>query len=165
MGRRNRAALLPTHLPQLQNLIKRDPKSYESEFLQQYRHYQSTLSIFCSKPDEEAKELCELVTFISQVTQCYPKQTEEFPQQLVDLLQQHCIALHPEVRRTFVTALILLRNKKILDNTRYVWIYRHFGGKESSSPSLLDFCHCSLHCSSAETNLFENSCTATSLQI
>lgn len=118
MGKRNRAALLPTQLPQLQNLIKRDAKSYEQEFLQQYRHYQSTLSIFCLKPDEEAKELSELVTFISQVSVCYPKETAEFPQQLVDLLQQHCVVLHPDVRKSFVQALILLRNRGVIDNTR-----------------------------------------------
>lgn len=124
MGKRNRAALLATQLPQLQNLIKRDPKSYEAEFLQQYRHYQSTLSIFCLKPDEESKELCDLVTFVSQVMQCYPNETAGFPQQIVDLLEQHCVVLHPDVRKTFVQALILLRNKQVIDNTRYFSIIR-----------------------------------------
>ncbi|KAI7850372.1 SDA1-domain-containing protein [Circinella umbellata] len=123
MGKRNRAAFLPTHLPQLQNLIKRDSKSYEAEFQQQYRHYQSTLSIFCLKPSEEAKELSESVTFISQVAQCYPTETKEFPQQLVDLLQQHCIVLNPDVRKSFVQALILLRNKGVLDNTRLLPLF------------------------------------------
>ncbi|KAG2220335.1 hypothetical protein INT45_004020 [Circinella minor] len=123
MGKRNRAAFLPTHLPQLQNLIKRDSKSYEAEFQQQYRHYQSTLSIFCLKPSEEAKELSELVTFISQVAQCYPTETKEFPQQLVDLLQQHCVVLNPDVRKSFVQALILLRNKGVLDNTRLLPLF------------------------------------------
>ncbi|KAI9263452.1 SDA1-domain-containing protein [Phascolomyces articulosus] len=123
MGKRNRAALLPTQLPQLQNLIKRDPKSYEAEFQQQYRHYQSSLSIFCLKPNEEAKEFSELVTFISQVAQCYPTDTAEFPQQLVDLLQQHCVVLNPEVRKSFVQALILLRNKGVLDNTRLLPLF------------------------------------------
>lgn len=118
MGKRNRAALLPTHLPQLQNLIKRDSKSYEAEFLQQWRHFQSTLSIFCLKPDEDSKELCELVTFMSQVAQCYPELTKDFSQQIVDLLKEHCIVLHPEVRKSLVQALILLRNKGIIDNTR-----------------------------------------------
>ncbi|CEI89604.1 hypothetical protein RMCBS344292_03955 [Rhizopus microsporus] len=123
MGRRNRTALLPTHLPQLQNLIKRDPKSYEAEFLQQWRHFQSALSIFCLKPDEESKEVSDLVTFISQVAQCYPEITKDFPQQLVDLLQEHHMALHPEVRKSFVQGLILLRNKSILDNTRLLPLF------------------------------------------
>ncbi|KAI7870091.1 SDA1-domain-containing protein [Mucor mucedo] len=123
MGKRNRAALLPTHLPQLQNLIKRDSKSYEAEFLQQWRHFQSTLSIFCLKPDEDSKELSELVTFMSQVTQCYPELTKDFSQQIVDLLKEHCIVLHPEVRKSLVQALILLRNKGIIDNTRLLPLF------------------------------------------
>ncbi|KAI7868089.1 SDA1-domain-containing protein [Spinellus fusiger] len=117
MGKRNREALLPTHLPQLQNLIKRDPKSYEAEFLQQYRHFQSSLAIFCLKPDEEAKELSDLVMFLSHVLQCYPKETEGLPQQIVDILKEHCMVLHPEVRKVLVQALILLRHKGVLDNT------------------------------------------------
>ncbi|KAG5456337.1 MAG: hypothetical protein BJ554DRAFT_3952, partial [Olpidium bornovanus] len=59
---------LATNLPQLQNLIKRDPASYKEDFLQQYRHYQSSLDIFKLKPDEEAKDFADLVTFIAQVS-------------------------------------------------------------------------------------------------
>ncbi|KAI8073877.1 SDA1-domain-containing protein [Gongronella butleri] len=123
MGRRNRAAQLNMQLPQLQNLIKRDPKSYEAEFMQQYRHFQSTLSIFLMKPDEDAKELAELITFISQVCVCYPKETTEFPQHIVDLLQEHCQVLHPELRRSLVQALILLRNRNVLDNTKLLPLF------------------------------------------
>ncbi|CAJ0827818.1 6652_t:CDS:10 [Entrophospora sp. SA101] len=56
MGKRNRSSLLPTNLPQLQNLIKRDSISYRDDFLQQYRHYESQLDIFKIKPDEETEE-------------------------------------------------------------------------------------------------------------
>lgn len=59
---------LPDNLPQLQNLIKRDPDSYKDEFLQQYQHFLSTLEIFKFTPDEENKSLDELVTFIAQVS-------------------------------------------------------------------------------------------------
>ena len=41
---------LPHNLPQLQNLIKRDPESYREEFLQQYRHFASTLTVFELNP-------------------------------------------------------------------------------------------------------------------
>ncbi|CAG8634185.1 11438_t:CDS:10, partial [Racocetra persica] len=67
MGKRERSALLPNNIPQLQNLIKRDPLSYKEDFLQQYRHYESQLTILQLKPDEEAEEFGNLVTFISQV--------------------------------------------------------------------------------------------------
>ena len=46
MGRRSRAAMLPTNIILLQNLVKRDPESYQEEFLQQYAHYESLRDIF-----------------------------------------------------------------------------------------------------------------------
>ena len=56
-----------SNLPQLQNLIKRDPVSYKEEFLQQWNHYSSIRQIFQINPAEQAAHFRELVTFISQV--------------------------------------------------------------------------------------------------
>ncbi|CAG8581659.1 1983_t:CDS:10 [Paraglomus brasilianum] len=100
MGKRNRAATLPTNLPQLQNLIKRDPVSYKEDFLQQFRHYESQLTIFKLKPDEDAEDFGSLVTFISQVAQCYPEETRAFPQQIIDILSENYQIMYPELRRT-----------------------------------------------------------------
>lgn len=58
---------LPDNLPQLQNLIKRDPESYQDDFNQQYRHFVSTLEVFALNPGQENKSLEELVMFIAQV--------------------------------------------------------------------------------------------------
>ena len=62
-----RGALLSSNLPQLQNLIKRDPAAYKEEFLQQWNHYKSILGIFQTNPAEQSEEFREMVTFISQV--------------------------------------------------------------------------------------------------
>ena len=62
-----RGVLLTSNLPQLQNLIKRDPVAYREEFLQQWNHYNSVRQIFHLNPDEQAQHFRELVTFISQV--------------------------------------------------------------------------------------------------
>jgi hypothetical protein len=69
MGKTNkpRGQSLIMNLPQLQNLIKRDPQSYKDEFAQQWRHYESSLAIFRLKPDDNSKEFGELITFISHV--------------------------------------------------------------------------------------------------
>lgn len=67
MGKRNRAALLPTNIPQLQNLIKRDPLSYKEEFLQQLRHFESSRAIFELKPEELSTDFQDLINFIAQV--------------------------------------------------------------------------------------------------
>jgi protein SDA1 len=62
-----RGILLTSNLPQLQNLIKRDPSAYREEFLQQWNHYNSVHQIFIINPDEQAQHFRELVVFISQV--------------------------------------------------------------------------------------------------
>jgi protein SDA1 len=59
---------LPDNLPQLQNLVKRDPQSYKDDFVQQYNHFLSTLEIFKLSPDKENKSLDELVMFLAQVS-------------------------------------------------------------------------------------------------
>lgn len=105
---------LPDNLPQLQNLIKRDPESYKEEFEQQYRHFLGTLEIFKLNPIDENKSFDDLVTFISQVAQCYPDVCLKFPQLLVDLLKDLSTTLNPVMRSSIVKALINLRNKNLI---------------------------------------------------
>ncbi|XP_044000016.1 protein SDA1 homolog [Gambusia affinis] len=108
---------LPNNLPQLQNLIKRDPQSYVDEFFQQYRHYQSNVEIFKLQPDKANKDLAELVMFLSQVAHCYTQQLSTFPRDLSELLRSYHTIIEPELRMTFCKALILLRNKDLIDPT------------------------------------------------
>ncbi|KAJ1675149.1 Severe Depolymerization of Actin [Spiromyces aspiralis] len=118
-----KGALLALNLPQLQNLIKRDPVSYREEFLQQYQHFEASLTIFQIKPEEESKELGELVTFLAQVNHCYPKECQEFPEKLMQLLQTHHTILNPDLRRTMVQALVLLRNRGVVPNTKILPLF------------------------------------------
>lgn len=71
MSGRRQGNTLPTSLPQLQNLIKRDASLYKEEFLQQLRHYESELKIFQLNPStassEGGKQFADTVMFISQV--------------------------------------------------------------------------------------------------
>lgn len=108
---------LPDNLPQLQNLIKRDPASYHEEFLQQYQHLQNTIQVFELSPQHSNKSLDELVMFMAQVAQCYVAELSEFPQQVIDLLLRHNTVLDNSMRMTFCRALILLRNKNLLAPT------------------------------------------------
>ncbi|EDV36430.1 uncharacterized protein Dana_GF12953 [Drosophila ananassae] len=105
---------LPENLPQLQNLIKRDPESYSDEFHIQYQHFLSLLEVFALNPGEENKSLDDIVMFIAQVAQCYPAVCEEFPKRLSDLLKNYATVLDPAMRNCFVKALILLRNKNLV---------------------------------------------------
>ncbi|KAM9236292.1 protein SDA1 homolog isoform 2-T2 [Leptosomus discolor] len=97
---------LPSNLPQLQNLIKRDPTSYTEEFLQQYHHYQSHVEIFTFQPDKPSKELAELVMFLAQVAHCYPEHMANFPQQLKELLSYHHTVLDTDLRMTLYTHIV-----------------------------------------------------------
>uniref|UniRef100_A0A4W4GAS2 Protein SDA1 n=1 Tax=Electrophorus electricus TaxID=8005 RepID=A0A4W4GAS2_ELEEL len=120
-GRHNNK--LPTNLPQLQNLIKRDPKSYTEEFLQQYRHYQSNIQVFKHQPDKPNKDLAELVMFLAQVGHCYLEELANFPQELTELLLNHHTLLEPDLRMTFCKALILLRNKDLIEPTSLLELF------------------------------------------
>uniref|UniRef100_A0A6I8QPY4 Protein SDA1 n=1 Tax=Xenopus tropicalis TaxID=8364 RepID=A0A6I8QPY4_XENTR len=111
-GRNNNK--LPTNLPQLQNLIKRDPTSYREEFLQQYKHYLSVIEIFKLQPDKPNKELSTLVMFMAQTAHCFPQYLEDFPEQLKSLLRVHHTVMDPDQRMTLCKALILLRNKNLI---------------------------------------------------
>lgn len=63
-----RGILLTSNLPQLQNLIKRDPEAYREEFLQQWNRYNTIRQIFHLNPEQESNNFRELVSFISQVS-------------------------------------------------------------------------------------------------
>ncbi|XP_046669883.1 protein SDA1 homolog isoform X2 [Homalodisca vitripennis] len=108
---------LPNNLSQLQNLIKRDTVSYKEEFMLQYEHYKALLKVFWQNPIQINKKLDELVMFIAQVAHCYPDILSGYAQELIDLLNSHNTVLDPSMRMTFCRALILLRNKNLLQAT------------------------------------------------
>lgn len=118
MVKRKRAALLPTNIALLQNLVRRDPASYKEEFLLQYRHYESLRDIFMANPasEEGATEFSELVGFVSQVCSCYPKETAVFPVELVKMLHEHHHELPGELREKMVQCLVMLRNKGVIES-------------------------------------------------
>nr|XP_006133967.1 protein SDA1 homolog [Pelodiscus sinensis] len=93
------------------------------QFLQQYHHYQSNVEIFKLQPDKPSKELAELVMFLAQVGQCYPEHLVDFPQQLKDLLSYNHTVLDADLRMTFCKALILLRNKNLINPTSLLELF------------------------------------------
>jgi protein SDA1 len=117
-----RGVLLTSNLPQLQNLIKRDPVAYKEEFLQQWNHYNSIHQIFKINPGEQAQHFKELVAFISQVATCYPKETAEFPTQISTLLLESYGILSPDTRKTLLQNLIMLRNKDVISSIESVFV-------------------------------------------
>lgn len=105
---------LSMRLPQLQNMIKRDPESYREEFLQQQHHFLSELEIFKLNPSVDGKTFGTLANFLSHVAACFPEECKDLPAQLMGLLQQHAAVLVYDLRHTLVQALILLRNRNLM---------------------------------------------------
>ncbi|XP_015766763.1 PREDICTED: protein SDA1 homolog [Acropora digitifera] len=93
------------------------------QFFQQFRHYESNIQIFKLDPSNENKTLGELAMFISQVAHCYTVELEQFPQELIDVLQQHFSVMDSDLRMTFCRALILLRNKNLLSPTSLLELF------------------------------------------
>ncbi|KAK6459958.1 severe depolymerization of actin [Scheffersomyces coipomensis] len=116
MAKRRRAALLPTNIILLQNLVRRDPDVYHDEFLQQYSHYQSLRDIFLMNPSSSDKgtEFGELIGFMSAVCACYPKETATFPNDLKEILLNNHRDLSPDLREKIIQCLTMLRNKDII---------------------------------------------------
>ncbi|KAK5575873.1 hypothetical protein RB653_007007 [Dictyostelium firmibasis] len=110
-------------LLQLQNLTKRDPSAYKEEFLLQYQHYLTQLQIFQLKPTKDFKHFSQLVSYLSHVCACYPKELSEFPKQISDLLENNCNNLEPELRKILAKSLILMRNRNLLPQIQMLSLF------------------------------------------
>ncbi|KAG3107827.1 hypothetical protein PI124_g12872 [Phytophthora idaei] len=102
-------------LPQLQNMVKRDPVGYRTEFLMQLRHFESEYQLFLLQPTKESAHFGALVSFLSHVAKCYPTEMAAFPEQIMGLLRDNYLVLEPELRKTLVQSLMLLRNRGLVD--------------------------------------------------
>ena len=60
---------LSDNLPQLQNLIKRDPESYRDEFVEQMVLFSQAKVCFEYNPAEKDTKFCDLIMFLAQVRQ------------------------------------------------------------------------------------------------
>jgi protein SDA1 len=101
--------------------------AYKEEFMVQYNHYLSLLRLQTVAPvagaststdAKSVEKFTELVTFVSQVAQCYPETTKELPQQLSALLlgTGGVMMVTGDLREAVVKNLIMLRNKDVIDS-------------------------------------------------
>ena len=102
-------------LLQLQNLMKRDSSSYLQEFNQQMRHFESQVKLLILNPSSVIPEFSNLVMFLAQVSNCYKLESKHLPVTIIDLLTSHAQELNSSIRTGLVKALILLRNKKLIE--------------------------------------------------
>ncbi|EEB09130.1 SDA1 family protein [Schizosaccharomyces japonicus yFS275] len=137
MVRRRTAAVLPNNLPHLQNLVKRDPKLYREEFLQQWNHYQTAREVFLVNPGEDDDEFANLIGFLAQTCNHYHDVTKNFPAELAQLLQENHEQLHPDVAEKIVQSLVLLKNKTVISSfTLLKWFFSLLNSNVNTSKAL-----------------------------
>lgn len=138
-----RGLLNASNLPALQNLIKRDPKSYTEEFRSQWNHYESLRRIYASNAGidgsngiggsvateskvvdaggrgtskEQEDKFVALLAFVTQLAPSYPSMTASLFQQISSLLLEHHPSIGREVRSSCVKSLVLLRNRDVISS-------------------------------------------------
>ena len=105
-------------IQQLQDKARRDPTSYRDEFLLQHRRFIASLEVMRLRPDAVPDEFPQLVNFLAHVAESYRTTLADLPSQLTNLVDgENCTLLDPEVRKSVVTALILLRNRGLIEPT------------------------------------------------
>jgi protein SDA1 len=108
-------------LSNLQYKVRRDPLLYVNNTLSQYRHYNAIRQLVLSSPSvtglSDEEKFREQIDFLAHVADCYPKELSEFPQQLVELLTLHHVALDPDLCEKLVGSLVLLRRKDLVDSS------------------------------------------------
>lgn len=118
MAKKRRAAILPTNIILLQNVVRKDPESYHEEFLQQFSHYESLRDLYLINPTgvdaNSTTEFIDLIGFMSAVCNCYPKETANFPNELKEILLNNHRDLTPELREKIIQCLTMLKNKDII---------------------------------------------------
>ncbi|KAK2053780.1 SDA1-domain-containing protein [Colletotrichum caudatum] len=126
MGKRKVTALekVDVDFASLQYKIRRDPKSYEENFLQQWGQYESQREVFLGSPTTATREYTDsfhnLVDLLAHTVDLYPKHAVAFPDDLKAILLQHHEVLHPELREKIVGSLALLRKKEVIDSTSFL---------------------------------------------
>eukprot|EP01043_Picozoa_sp_COSAG02_P032150 COSAG02_NODE_2135_length_9714_cov_4.465731_3_plen_910_part_00 len=105
-------------IQQLQDRARRDPTSYRDEFLLQHRRFIASLEVLKLRPDAVPDEFPQLINFLAHVAESYKTTLADLPAQLTKLVDgENCQLLDPEVRKAVVSALILLRNRGLIEPT------------------------------------------------
>lgn len=118
-----KAVQFESNLPQLQNLMKRDPESYLDEFQKQWQYFHTLMTAFQLQPTRYNEKLDTMINFIAQVSHCYKDEVSELPEQLGDMLRNHSTVLDRTIRMTIIKSLIMLRNKNLISATQILQLF------------------------------------------
>uniref|UniRef100_A0A1I8EUB8 Protein SDA1 n=1 Tax=Wuchereria bancrofti TaxID=6293 RepID=A0A1I8EUB8_WUCBA len=98
--------------------INKDPESYKEEFLAEYNFYIKTIQLLRLQPSlnhADLQSLLELINFLASTSSHYPKESTEYAASIMEILSSRLTGLDPEIRVAFCKALVILRNRRIVD--------------------------------------------------
>ena len=111
-------------IQQLQDRARRDPTSYRDEFLLQHRRFVASLEVMRLRPAAVPDEFPQLVSFLAHLAESYKTTLSTLPAQLTELVDgENGHLLDPEVRKAVVSALILLRNRGLIEATESLPVF------------------------------------------
>lgn len=131
-------------LPQLQNLCKRDPAGYREDYDAQVRRLESECGILKLSPQNPSSRLIELIQFAAAVSSSSYKgeESDRIANLFIELLvggfedksanakanlqlamPASALQLHRDVRKSCVSALILMRNKGVIEPLKLLELF------------------------------------------
>eukprot|EP00178_Gracilaria_changii_P011882 TRINITY_DN335_c0_g1_i1.p1 TRINITY_DN335_c0_g1~~TRINITY_DN335_c0_g1_i1.p1 ORF type:complete len:722 (+),score=124.10 TRINITY_DN335_c0_g1_i1:155-2320(+) len=99
----------------LQERCRKDPLSYKEDFLTQRRHFDALLSAANLNPSDPNPRLAEVASFMSAVAHCYGSEGIKIATEITTFLGEYGQAMNPDLRRSLVRLLCLLRARGAAD--------------------------------------------------
>ncbi|KAI0561455.1 hypothetical protein FGB62_81g03 [Gracilaria domingensis] len=99
----------------LQERCRKDPLSYKDDFLSQRRHFDALLSAASLNPSDPNPRLAEVASFMSAVAHCYGSEGNKIATEITTFLGEYGQAMNPDLRRSLVRLLCLLRARGAAD--------------------------------------------------
>ncbi|CAN8076185.1 unnamed protein product [Agarophyton chilense] len=107
----------------LQQRCRKDPLSYKDDFLSQRRHFDALLSAANLHPSDHNPRLAEVASFMSAVAHCYGSEGNSIATEITTFLGQYGQAMNPNLRRSLVRLLCLLRARGTADPTTVIPLF------------------------------------------
>eukprot|EP00924_Labyrinthula_sp_SR-Ha-C_P008208 snap_masked-scaffold_11-processed-gene-6.25-mRNA-1 protein AED:0.28 eAED:0.29 QI:0/-1/0/1/-1/1/1/0/720 len=120
-------------LPELQNVMKREPEMYKRDFEQHLRSFRAQASIYELSPTKDSKDFGKLAYFLAHTSNLYREYSLVFSAELKSLFLKSYETMVPSLRLTLLKSLILLKNKKQVDQAELLDLcFRLFNVQDKS---------------------------------
>lgn len=99
----------------LQERCRKDPLSYQDDFVSQRTHFDALLTSAALRPSDPSPRLAEVAAFMGSVAHCYAHHAPDLAPLIAKFLTDSALAMHPDLRRALVKLLCLLRARDAAD--------------------------------------------------